>query len=1408
MENVNPLLPNERLDDENPTLIEQDYFKDENANDISAPSPETVVTREVEAMAPTGEQSTNQSAGTEGTPSSEKEPKPLEELNPIQRFDERVKSGQAVETSSFRKPDGSIDYEKINRYGAEQDVDVLAGVTDTTVELINMLLPNPMKLPKPTRFESESAQIVRDISGVMIPEMVGVGLLGRLAKASHARVGWKIGNQPWMRFLGNRGIEAGTTALIANAKSLTSEPGNAADLAYMLAPAPLKPLIQKSNLMSGEYSGRTLNPDEVKSRNMTMDVGLGFLTPLLMHAGKMRRGATGIGTGVTVPNPKARAKANLDAEIEMIGNTPTSSAWIENAKPKDRDWRLSKDMFDSAAEELDLRIRWDDLSPEDQTRNIGIFREDGKLPLETNDDIAEALVDYGLEQSAALDELGRYNLSIADDVNVPLKGVNDLYDFNEVGMRTVDDFGVMGAAVDQARIANNMDTVYGRLRNMISPAALKYAVRNLDSVDDISLGLARDLDQLDNVTVKGKDWSLTNDDLIAAGEDLTLEFIDPALDVNGLRRMFNKQITKTADGTEVFRAGYGDIFRQMVKMGKEFQGMTVARAQAYVGTSLAGQISDIAEAARFSRDNEVVIKAAQEKIMDNMKFLMRLKGSTNYFKNMKSNAENLFNTKPIPKRAQQLEAELVANYPSAMKTLDAEIDKFANDMQWAFDNYPELGDAIMELYEVTDGRVFDIMTVNSSLQKSFGQNPLNMLKTMDSEMPNLIGQATRANMYNSMFSPVAAPAKALVGNIGGIIDEPVSYFAGAFLRQDWKGIKDGFYAYRAIGDIKRKAMPMMGQLYEKAAQNSPDIVQSTDLEYILRTDRKLNAFRELAAAERTKGNIGIGIMVDEYIMLQDMANDPVMKFASNGMTGLDGMPQALIANAEAKFRAIDEMDRMIELGEEVNGDLLKATATREYDSMFNKDGLIKDNAAKYQSDRIALRVDSPLYQKFNNYIKEFPFMRLFNPVPGMMANVVNVMDESIPAPLIGYQKDINQLAYTSMEKFAEDPNLVRNILERKGFNVDSMDEIAQLSAINRLKNKTLGRRAVSTFIMGSMSYAYMNGRVIGDGLYDQSANQARQKVMNYQGKAAIKVGDNWVDMRSLLGPGYGGIAASYITALENVNYIGVGAVEDIQKKFMFTLAATLEDPSGFGGLRPIFDAFQGNTKSAERWAAAQINMRFPAAAVRNEIGNILNGGQRLIDADIAQQIQNRNKALGPVMPEGDLPRYTNPLTGEVPNTYNPFVRLFNQYSPFKITENPTPNGLFLNDIGYSYASMFKSKDGVKLNNTERARLFEIVGKDQVFNKEITRIRKRAERQNFVERLRIARNAGADSEELSEFMGYEEEIRAAASLAENLAWEQLEFEFKAPIFERKEQQERGKQAAQYGVVEFMEQLPVK
>ena len=1429
MEETNPLLSEEdRLSLSNAAPIDSSEWTGGDPNAVSAPLPDAVAEQQLaEESLTSGETATTSTPVQEDTSSSVESPEQGEMVSygdsmvPAENveyktniFGQKIPFLNKEAAIEANKQDEGLKYlgqpleETVSQ--AEQVLQAPGvGLADTAVDVANLALPNPFKLPRPTRFENGAAQTMRDISAFVLPEALGVGVANRLGKAAHAKVGWKIGNQPWMRYLANRGIEAGVLSGISIAKPETKDPGNAFDLIEMGLPGPLKPLVPKT-FMTGPASGMNRSPDEIRSVNMMADVGLGFLIPALGHMGKMSVGKAAIQKGVTAADPVTRQLANANSEIKLIANSDSSAGWLDISQPKDRSTRLSQDLYDSRAEEFGLELRWDDLTEEQQIKNVEAFRKAGDIPLTTEGDLAEALVDYSLDQDAALNEFGRYNLSITDDANVSMKGVHDLYDFNEIGMRTVDDFGVVGAAIDQTRIAKNYDTAYGRLRNMVSPAAMKYAGRNLDTVDDITLGLAKDLDMADDLTVKTGSWNIENYDILEAGENLALEFIDPSLDVNGLRRMFGKTIYRNADGVEMLRSGgYGDIFNQINKMGREFHGMTVARAQAYVGTSLAGQISDIAEAARFSRDNTVVVRAAQEKLLDNMKFLMRLKGSTNYYKNMKNTMADMFKTSPATTK--QTEKMLIANYPASMKTLDSEIDKFATDMQWAFDNYPELGDSIMELYEITDGRVFDIATINSSLQKSFGNSPLSILKTADSEMPNLIGQAVRANFYNSLFAPIATPAKAFVGNIGGILEEPVSYFAGAVLRgpKGWEDMSKGWYAYKASGAIKDKALPLMGQLFEKAAQNDATVELATDLEFITKTDRKLNSFRELAQTERAAGNEGIAIMVDEYINLQELAQDPTLKFATNSMTGLDGLPQAIVANSEARFRAMEEMDRMKRLGEPINEDLLMKTAAKEYDSMFNENGIIKDKAAKYASDKMALRADSPLYQSFNKLIKEFPFMRLFNPVPGFLANAINVADETLPLPLRSFQKDINDLAYRSMDSFSQNPSLVRDVLENRGYDVNTMDEIAQLGAISRLKNKALGKKAISTVIIGSAATAFGNGRAVGDGLYDKSANETRSKVLDLPREASVKLGDNWVPVRMLFGPGYGQWAATLLTTLDNATFLGSGVVEDIEKKLLFVLGSALEDPTGMGGLRPLFDAFQGNGSSAQRWLGMQVNNRFPAAAARNNLGNIINGGLRLVEGNLAEQILNRNKVFGAAAPAGDLPYYTNPLTGKVPNQYNPYIRLFNTYSPFKITETQTPNQEFLTQIGYSYAGLFKVRDGIKLQNVEREELFTIMGEDQVFNNKVTEIRERAEKSNYLAKLQGARRAGADTENLDEFMNIESELRDAAKLAENIAYERLDAKFKQAINVRKADFQQGQAAAKMGETEtFLNSIPTR
>ena len=115
--------------------------------------------------------------------------------------------------TEFKNPDGSINYEAIDRAAAgldKQDLETLLAIptslVDFGVETINMI-PG-VNIPKPTKFENETAQAVRQISSVIAPTIL-LGAGGKAAgTAANTRVGWSVGQNKFVQFMGDRGVEA------------------------------------------------------------------------------------------------------------------------------------------------------------------------------------------------------------------------------------------------------------------------------------------------------------------------------------------------------------------------------------------------------------------------------------------------------------------------------------------------------------------------------------------------------------------------------------------------------------------------------------------------------------------------------------------------------------------------------------------------------------------------------------------------------------------------------------------------------------------------------------------------------------------------------------------------------------------------------------------------------------------------------------------------------------------------------------------------------------------------------------------------------------------------------------------------------------------------------------------------
>ncbi len=1211
----------------------------------------------------------------------------------------------------------------------EMALAVPTGFLDFGVDLVNKVLPkSTIQIPKVTKYENGIAQTVRDISAIVGPTMGAQGVAMKAATAAQARVGWSLGNTAFMRFLGTRGVEAGTSVAVGSISAQYEEGDKLMGAIKKALPA------QWDFIPDNWATLDTDSPDEKRQKSINEDLGLGFLIPFVRAAGKFGE-AIGEVRKVFSNPPK------------IVGKTPKAQSWIDSAAPVADD--------------------------------------------------ADDLTKYALGQEDALDELGAYNLSQNPNMDVALKGVHDLYDWNEIGQRTVDDFGIVGASLDAVRIAKNYDTVYGRLGSVASPPAIKYAGSTPMGSEDVIMGLTKQLKDADEYGMEAANWSIKFDDVVKQGENLAVELFDPSMNVKQLRETLDPFIVKTKEGVEyVAEEGYASLFRAIGTMSSEFSSMDIARTQGYVATSLAGQVADIAEGIRINAGSRS-IAGAQDRVKENLMFLMKLQGVSRYYANKKTSTKNLF--QKLLSRGQTPPAQVVdeTELPRVLEGIQKEVEVFGESLDYLKNEHPKTAEALMELYELSDGKINSISKLNEDILNSFTR--WRPLIDRNPDAPNILAQALRSNYFNSMLSSIETGATALYGNLGGIIAEPVAYFAGAVLRRDMDSIQRGWMAYSSIFDTQRKALPYAGKLFMKASQN-PNAVQSqTRLDMVLKQSEKLDAYKKIAEERAAEGNYGMMYLINQYENMQQMAADPVFRLIPNAFTGFDGWTNATLANAHARFRAMSELKR---LGKEATPGEIKKLADAEYDSMFDTNGIISDEAVKYNSGEIALNLDTNLVKSLDEFLRQVPAARMFFLFPTTMANVVKQADDYMPLPLKSFQKDIRELAFTSVEDLNANPELMDQLLTSRGFNPSQMDDVLKLDTIIDLKNKALGKKAIGTFVTGTLvSGLFLNKiKATGDGFYDRSAQRSRETNSDWE-RRIFDFGNVRVGYDKILGPGLANWVAMVINVADNFDMLGEAATENLFEKLSFILGGALTDQMLTSSLRPLVELASGNSFAASRFAAGHLNALGPLSGLRNEMGRTLDGGLKIVEQDLLSQIANRNQLVGMFDPVNRLPYLYNPVSGKIPNKYTLLERAFNVISPIKIYPGQSKEEKFLEDIEFDISTTFKKMDGVELNNTEQSELFRLMGEQEYFKKRVASIMGTAKARNTINELREARLRGVTAEQvdIGDYDNIHYMLRQAQREAADLAYNGLNSDMRIAIDARVLAAREAARRAQMGIM---------
>ena len=1062
-------------------------------------------------------------------------------------------------------------------------------------------------------------------------------------------------------------------------------------------------------------------PDDKRRKNMLQDLGLGTVQVLAGSLGKL----------TTAMGREVLRQIQLN---RLVGNSKAARAWLKVNKP------ITADTLEESIE-------------------LGMVR---------------------LED--ALDEVGEYNKYLKPQMDEPLKGVHDMFDYTEIGVREVDDFGIVGASIDQSRIARNLDTVDGRIGNVISEPAIKYGLSGEGNVDDVVRGLAKELNAAGDISMEGNGWKVSYADQIDDTLDITADLFDPRMSRSEVEQIIRPFISRDETGKEVLsEEGFGIISKALRGFGDDITHMDVTRAHSLLSASISGRVSDLSEGARLM-EGTAAVEAAQGKIIDLMKYLVQLTGSADYYKSRKVDlirfAKNGF------RNIEAYNKDTIVNASDFSKQLFNKTEKFGNTLAAIAEVKPQLMKQFLMAYELTDGKVSTVKQLNQYIF----DKAINLGKAIldpNPEVDNKLLSGIWSNIYASYLSAFKTPMQAVIGGVGGLISKPTTHFIGAVAHGDFKALQRGFMAYGTMNDSMKRAYSYMAQIYSKASKNVDDIADVTRRDLLLKQEDDMALLREVAKSREAEGNWGMSYIVQQMESLNAFAKDPVTRFGVNGMIATDGFTGAATAHAEAYFRAMEEI---VDSGKPLTNKALKPIVDKHYKKMFDQNGLIKDEAAKWTNNELALNLDSRLVDGMDGFAKYFSFMKPFLMFPTQGANRISLFGKY--APFAPFQKDYNELAFTPLRQLLGNEEFIDSILTSRGIDIENMSALAKANRVTDLKYEAMGRKALGTAAVAGVWAFFQEDRITGDGHYDKETQNARVRQGNWQPRS-IKGLDGKYYSYAWLGPIADWVAAT-VNVIDNFDTLGAPGLEEFGPKLGFVLSASITDNTGLSTIRPLLEMLSGNDGARNRFAAGFINGLGPLAGQRGEWSKIFTDGLRIVEDDMFAYIGNQNRFAEGILGVTSAPVIYSPVTGKKPNSFGFWQRAWNAYSAIPIHPESSPEEEFLKHVEYDVSTTFKTKGGVKIPLGIQSELSRLMGEDGHFQRGIKEVMNSVKDWKSMESFEKMRSEGKEVD-IKKWHNIHARLRQYQKFAEQQAYRRLQPEMQLQLMNAQVEQQQKDEA---------------
>ena len=1167
----------------------------------------------------------------------------------------------------------------------------LVGISDTIIDTINFLSAgDTFDIPKIPEYESNTTQALRNISGLIIPSL---GLRAKL-------LSW-----------GSKAHAAGTAA------PWLQKLGNSRSFQYFAK--------------FGADVGTAGLVDYVAEQNQKDDNFFGTLKQYWPQTFQWIPNSIATNADDT-PGEKRAKNVNEGAVFGVLGSIVEGVAYLTGAGrslkrtskfvPGKETKISSKELNARTSDEFDA-TKFSDKPVEDQV-----------------------LRDYAKKEDE-LNRLSEYYLGKGEEPpNWPL------FDEGEKLVRTRDSDGIAGAMANEAQITNNIESGWGRIGNLLHEAGRKEGIefQNLTNRTLVS-ELTAELKAVKGVSKTLRSGKrITTRMIDEAGRRLAATLLHPRVDTDDILGILD-EFKRSVEGSAVRIAGKKGIKSAVKQLKEQMLDLDAHKARAYLVTSEAGQVADFAEGARLMEEGVSILRTV-ELMADRLEVLQVEKALANYEANSMLSNMNTWKSAVETGDARIMNAAadtIVGDAGERLTEIIPKAKEWTETLKAVSTENPEFLRPFLLANEFTDGNVDSMYKLHQWAQDNLGVFK-KALYDGNPDVPSIINKAWWSNIFNSALSAIGTPMRAGAGNLTGLLGRGTATVGGAVLEGDLMRAKQAMTAHFALDDTLQKAMDHLRLVFRKASNNPKEVGYVMRSDIAIKEERALTSLRAYADAASENGEDGAQMLLKIYDDLDALSMDPMLRFGGNSMTALDGFSKSVVANTEAKYIAIN---KLTQAGEEITDKKIRAISEDIYNSWFDKNGMLDNEAVNSITSEIALNADSPVVDGFNAFLKTFPAARAFIWFPRTTANVIDTFGKWSPAGVLSadHWKMWGPLGRKKLSDFTNDE--IIEILKSKGRPIDEFSN----ETFQRLRYEVKGKAAIGSLFVTAAGFAAIDGRCTGTGHYDKSRQRMRLR-SGWKPKTCKVPGTDKVVSYEWMGP-IGDWLALTADVVDNADSLTSGMQEDLYKKLMYLLGSSITNRSILSQLEPLHDVLQGNGAAAMRFATSFGNNLVPLGSLRNEFGKLLYPGLRELRGELDEMLRNRNAWLDAVDPSRKLPPLVDPIDGKpIGFQENWFQRIVN-LGPIEFHDQPSKERQFLIDIEFNSSPTMKlSQRGVALEAHEIKAINSKIGEMGIYREQIRSIMKEANRlqytapdgtvyKGFVNIIQAARRGGISSEVL-------------------------------------------------------------